>query len=300
MDSFNPNPTIGALLIGVLLSYLLLGVMTTQTYIYYGRFPNDPRKLKAMVAVVWVCEFAHALCIGHTLYTYTILDYGHPERLGPTRASPRSIHTSVLFGLVITTCVQGFFSVRIYALSRRLFVPILIGTLLFLRVVGSTVASAAGLRSTSVLNYESQWGWLIKTVWGIGAACDVITTTALVTVLVQQRTYAHRRTGAILDKIIAWTIETGILTTASWLVMLACFVTMKKNFIWIAVFVINARLFSNSFLASLNSRASLRATNDVSLPGFAGIVPSSSSQMTKLTHITYDAESRDTAVPKNA
>ncbi|KAJ7708047.1 hypothetical protein B0H17DRAFT_1325068 [Mycena rosella] len=60
--SLNLNTTIGALQIGVLISYVLLGVTTTQTYIYYCRFPDDSPKLKALVAAVWVCEMAHAFC----------------------------------------------------------------------------------------------------------------------------------------------------------------------------------------------------------------------------------------------
>jgi hypothetical protein len=39
----------GVLQIGVLISYALFGVTTTQTYIYYSRFPDDSLKLKALV-----------------------------------------------------------------------------------------------------------------------------------------------------------------------------------------------------------------------------------------------------------
>jgi hypothetical protein len=39
----------GAVEIGVLVSYVLFGVTITQTYIYYSRFPDDSRKLKALV-----------------------------------------------------------------------------------------------------------------------------------------------------------------------------------------------------------------------------------------------------------
>lgn len=65
-DSFDANGTIGnalrfpltfrclncspgALEIGVLASYILLGVETTQAYIYYSRFPEDPRRIKLIV-----------------------------------------------------------------------------------------------------------------------------------------------------------------------------------------------------------------------------------------------------------
>jgi hypothetical protein len=43
----------GAYELGVLISYILLGVTTTQAYVYYSRFPNDSRKLKYLVAFMW-------------------------------------------------------------------------------------------------------------------------------------------------------------------------------------------------------------------------------------------------------
>lgn len=42
----------GALQIGVLVSYVLFGVTTTQAYIYYDRFPDDSPKLKALVCTI--------------------------------------------------------------------------------------------------------------------------------------------------------------------------------------------------------------------------------------------------------
>ncbi|KAJ7773791.1 hypothetical protein B0H16DRAFT_1713647 [Mycena metata] len=44
---------IGAFQIGVLVSYLLAGVMITQTYMYYSHFPEDSRRLKVLVGFVW-------------------------------------------------------------------------------------------------------------------------------------------------------------------------------------------------------------------------------------------------------
>ncbi|KAJ7867156.1 hypothetical protein B0H13DRAFT_2560281 [Mycena leptocephala] len=101
--SLNLNTTLGAFQIGVLVSYVLFGVTTTQTYIYYSRFPDDSLKLKVLVAFVWICEVGHALCIGHSLYVYTISDYAHPERvLGP---APKSLETTSIFSGVIGACV---------------------------------------------------------------------------------------------------------------------------------------------------------------------------------------------------
>ncbi len=40
---------LGSFEIGGLISYVLFGVTTTQTYIYHTRFPDDPYKLKVLV-----------------------------------------------------------------------------------------------------------------------------------------------------------------------------------------------------------------------------------------------------------
>ncbi|KAJ6557558.1 hypothetical protein B0H19DRAFT_1234748, partial [Mycena capillaripes] len=122
MDSFNVNTTIGIFQIGVLISYVLFGVTTTQTYIYYSRFLEDSSNLKALVGgirlvhlltvdhnrtperiSIRICEVGHAICMGHALYTYTILDYAHPERL--LGAFPISGSVSPFFvGLIVHAC----------------------------------------------------------------------------------------------------------------------------------------------------------------------------------------------------
>jgi hypothetical protein len=56
------------------------------------------------------CEAAHALCIGHTIYTATISDYGHPERIfGPT---PKSFDTAAILSGVVAAC--GMLSLRCF------------------------------------------------------------------------------------------------------------------------------------------------------------------------------------------
>ncbi|KAJ7886322.1 hypothetical protein B0H13DRAFT_2666696 [Mycena leptocephala] len=287
MDSFNPNTTIGAFQIGVLASYLLFGVTTTQTYIYYGRFPDDSTKHKALVAFIWSCEAAHALCIGHTLYTATISDYGHPERIfGP---APKSFDTATLLSGVVAACVQGFFAFRIYTLSKRPSIPILCWIMSFLDLLGNFVIFVTLLPMTSVAGYEVQWEWLLTAVWSVSAANDLTITATLVFILYSRRTHAQQSTVALVDKLIVWTIETGMLTSAAAIVMLACFVKMKSNFIWLAVFTVVSRLYANSLLA----RTTLRAMRDISLRSSARAngLPSNGVQMTKVTHVSYDEPS---------
>ncbi|KAF7350337.1 hypothetical protein MVEN_01338400 [Mycena venus] len=278
--SFNPNTTIGAYQIGALVSYLLFGVTITQVYIYYSRFPDDSRKLKALVVFVSVCEAAHALCIGHTLYVFTISDYGHPERF--LQISPQSVEAATFFTGCIGSCVQGFFAYRIYALSRKPYIPILSWGMSFLRLLGATASFATALKMDSVVSYEVQWDWLFLALWIVGIVNDLTITVTLVVFFLRQRRYAHNRTGAIVEKLIAWTIETGMMTSFSEIIPLICFVTMERNFIWLALTIVSAPLFSNSLLTSLNSRVTLRAMNNNSLAFSLPAIPSNSVYITTL------------------
>ncbi|KAJ6572195.1 hypothetical protein B0H19DRAFT_1132904 [Mycena capillaripes] len=290
--SFNVNTTIGALQIGVLVSYVLFGVTTTQTYIYYSRFPEDSRKLKALVGFVWLCELAQALCIGHVLYTYTISDYAHPERL--LGAVPKSSAITVVFSAQVIACVQGFFSLRIYRLSNKMCIPVVIWVLVLTRLVMAIILFVLALEMKSLLGVLIQSQWLATSLWIISTASDLAITVTLVILLRKQRADVRTRTAVLVDKIILWTVETGMLTSAWGIATLICFTTMKTNFIWIGLFVVASRLFSNSLLASLNSRAKLRAMNEVSLPLSLHLTstigsPSANLQVTKITHIADDA-----------
>ncbi|KAJ7918944.1 hypothetical protein B0H13DRAFT_1868927 [Mycena leptocephala] len=253
--SFDVNSTLGAVEIGVLVSYVLFGVTTTQTYISTTALPR---------------RLPQAQGFGHALYVYTIFDYAHPERILGT--PPISFTVGIVFSGVIGACVQAFFSFRIYGLSKKLFIPILTWGMSFVRLVLSAAMVYEALGMAAVDVSEVKWQWLLTATWSISAANDLTFTATLVVLLYRERRTAHTRTGPLVDKLILWTIETGMLTSSASVVMLACYVTMKNNcvVIWAGVFNVLPRrrdptpstVFSNSLLA----RTTLRAMNEVPLP----------------------------------
>ncbi|KAF8190290.1 hypothetical protein K438DRAFT_1831738 [Mycena galopus ATCC 62051] len=264
LTSFNPRVTLGALEIGVLISYVLFGVTTVQMYIYCRRFPDDSRVLKALTAFVWVCDVVHAACLGHILYTFTVSDYTHPERVLESPL-PRSFSVAVLFTGFDAVCVHSFFAFRIYAFTKKLNIPTVIWSMAFVHLLGMIGTCVASLRASSMSNYVTNWEWLLTTNWSMSVATDFVTTTTLVVVLNAQRASAQKKTSALIDKVVLWTLETGMLTSAVSILMLVCFVTWRGTFFWLAFYAIGTRLFSNSLMASLNSRTALRAMNDVPL-----------------------------------
>lgn len=242
MASF--DTTLGAYEIGVLVSYALFGVTTLQAYVYYSRFPQDPLRIKLFIAFIWCCEVAHAICIGHTLYQMTVSDYGHPERLF---LIPRSLAASVLFSGIVGAGVQAFFASRIYGVSGSLYIPCVSWTLSSLRLLGSTMVCVYGFRMHTIPAFETRWSWLLSSLWSVASANDIIITATLAYWLYRQRPEADNRTLPIVDKLIQWTMETGVITSAAGLANLVCYTAMKDNFIWIGCFVVLARRESHLF-----------------------------------------------------
>ncbi|KAJ7080736.1 hypothetical protein B0H15DRAFT_953340 [Mycena belliarum] len=256
--SFDVDGSLGALLIGVLISYVLFGVTAIQLYLYHGRFPNDTLRMKLLVAVVWFSELGHVICIGHMAYTMMVTNYAHPERLVNI---PKSLGVSTLFNAIIASCVQVFFAIRIYRLSKLMSITIVAGSLSLLYFVATVALVVLGMDFSPFTQYVDQWGWLMDAAWAIAAMNDVIIAATLVFWLGRRREVSCDMTTAVVDKLITWSIDpfpphARLANNGA-----KQFVTMPNNFVWIACYMVTTRLYTNSFLASLNSRTTLRTMN---------------------------------------
>ncbi|KAJ3804622.1 hypothetical protein F5876DRAFT_70477 [Lentinula aff. lateritia] len=235
----NVNPTIGALEIGVIISSFLLGVVTIQTYIYFRQFPKDPKTTKVLVGVIWLFELGQSICAAQTLYVVTVSRYGDLTSLIHT---PSSLNASILFSGFIAPLAQTYFAFRIWKLSKSPFIPCLCITLASLRLLGSVVAAVQAFKMTTIIEYELQWKWLLTCILAVGASVDVIIALTLVFNLKNQRENAFASTIKIVDKLIAWTIQTGALTSIGGVAMLILFLAMPHNFIWLCIFMFLSRL----------------------------------------------------------
>ncbi|KAJ7336243.1 hypothetical protein DFH08DRAFT_813475 [Mycena albidolilacea] len=259
VETFNPHLTIGASEIAALVDYMLFGVTTIQAYIYYGRFPEDSSKLKALSRQPFsLIRASHhtrtvlltqVICIGHGLYTFTISDFGQPLKIvGPV---PKSLSAAVFTGGLIAVTVQSFFAYRIYAFTKKLYIPIISWFMSFVRLLGVTAVCVTTARMTSAVTYEAQWSWLLTSLWSVSAANDLTITATLVTHLIIQRSHAHKRTVALVDKLVIWTIETGALTSLAAIILVICIFVAVRH--------------PDTYL-TLNSRTVLRALENNSMP----------------------------------
>jgi len=70
---------------------------------------------------------------------------------------------------------------------------------------------------------------------------------------------------SIIDTLILYAFEIGILTSAATVASLLCWVTLNNSLIFLGLHFVIGKLYANSLLATLNSRNELRRVHEMAL-----------------------------------
>ncbi|KAI5123169.1 hypothetical protein M0805_000870 [Coniferiporia weirii] len=243
--------TMGALFIGI----VLWGMGCVQMYYYYNRYTEDDWRIKLLVFTVWLFDTTHQGLITHTAYTYLVTEYGNPVFLGNIVIT---LLIEVLFSALVVLLVQMFFVLRVWKLSHK---NIWITVILLLLVAAEFILSivytvkAVGLqtfaRLTSIVN-------LSRSINIFGAAGDVAIAITLIYLLHSSRT-GFRSSDSIINRLIMFSLNTGLLTGLDALMSLITITVLPDTFVYILFYVTVSRLYTNSLLATLNGRKGLRS-----------------------------------------
>ncbi|KAJ6454142.1 hypothetical protein C8R45DRAFT_1222910 [Mycena sanguinolenta] len=249
--AFNPYTTIGPLEIGIMVALFLSGLLTVQVILYFQRHRRDHRGVRFLVAFCACLDFLHTLAICHTLYTVTIIQYGEPQLL---LVPPLSLDTTILMSGFIGPLEQGWFTYRLYKLTKRLPLPIFCICLTIARFVGLLGLSEIALHQYTLPEYYQRASWLIEAILILSAVLDTTLAASLCYYLSSWRLDKSRVMHKIVNQIMVWTVETGAVTILGALGVLITFLTMKDNMIYMGFFLVQPKLFSNALLLSLHSR----------------------------------------------
>ncbi|KAK7442217.1 hypothetical protein VKT23_016188 [Stygiomarasmius scandens] len=242
------GPTLGLLELGALFSTVLYGTVLVQTYNYYhAQFKGDN-----LVAFVCVLETLHTAVLWTYLYSRTVENFGNLDALDQVHWALAII---VPISGLIVFFVESFFAYRIYILSRSPYFPVVCVLGLMVRF-GLGIAFAVTAIGYRISVYIVEFKWLVTTALTVGAVVDVAITTALCLVL-RRNVTVQPRTKQIVDKLVLWAIETGMLTSVCAIIEVILMQT-KDNLLWAFFFFMSAKFYSNSLLASLNGRVLLQ------------------------------------------
>ncbi|RDB15309.1 hypothetical protein Hypma_004730 [Hypsizygus marmoreus] len=258
----------GPVKIGYSLATFLFGLVTAQTYVYYQDFTDDPLPLKLLVAVVWATHLTHQISMSHCEHWYLVKFFGFPTSL--VRKAPSTTAIVVESSALISFLVPAFFTYRLWMSSKRPIQTTLLAFFLTARLITMTVLGVFTAHASSFVASFSNSRALIVFCWICGAAVDVSLTIALCYDLhIRQRSTMYR-TARIIDRLKTWCIATGMATSTAATVMAICFCVLDNN-LWVGILFILPGLFSNSLLASLNLRRSLRHMDQVRTSNLAQV-----------------------------
>ncbi|KAJ7510199.1 hypothetical protein B0H11DRAFT_2269666 [Mycena galericulata] len=260
---FPLNPNLGALEIGFLSSGFFFGVLTVQALIYNRKFAKDPWTLRLLVAVIWSFELGQLGCTAHALYRMTISESGNPLAI---LSPPKTIGASFLLGSAVGPLVEAYYVSRLLRFSGKVY-PAVVGWILaFMRFGGWVFLASHVIMMESVSQFVDNFGWLFAMLLGLSAVIDLTISAWIAYFLALRRSRSAAQSESarsesarqLLDRVILWTLQTGVITSLAFLITLICYLLLGQYLIWLAVLAILTKVSSNCFLASLNARSSQR------------------------------------------
>ncbi|KAJ7146142.1 hypothetical protein C8R44DRAFT_756690 [Mycena epipterygia] len=255
MAAFPLNLTLGPIVIGAFISVLFFGVICMQTINYLKKFPNDIVLVKCVVIFLWFLQLAYTACICQGAYTMSVTDFGSIFSLLFT---PWGLNLAVVIGEIIDHVVQAFFVARIYratgVFSLSIFLWLMVA---FLQGVSLKLVVEA-IRTDSIPVSVEKWRWLLELLFFGDAALDVVNACVLCFYLkVQSRSAFSQSTAALLNRLVVYTLQTGLATSFVALVAAISFKLAPEDYIWTCFFMAMPGSFMSALLVNINNRRSL-------------------------------------------
>ncbi|KAI6112378.1 hypothetical protein EDD17DRAFT_1760232 [Pisolithus thermaeus] len=267
--SFNANPILGPIITGAVLSGVLYGSATVQAYLYYQRFPRDNWKVKSLVAFQITIQTIHLAFMIAGMWVMVVTDYADPQELS---VLPKPTVVTIILCSPIALAVQGYFVLRVYRLSEQPLLLLLGGLLAVSKCTLHLVFGVAAYIVRDVVPLVQNWGWCITGFLVLSISCDTLIATALSHHLKLRKT-GFDRTSRVIDRMIMYTLATGLITSATELAEAICFWTMDYNYVWMGLYVVESGLYTNSLLAALNSRTLFNRLRNSEVPLELGFSP---------------------------
>ncbi|KAG2119080.1 uncharacterized protein F5147DRAFT_603244 [Suillus discolor] len=250
--------TFGAFLIGVVISAVLYGVTCVQTWYYFSRYFSDPWHHKLIVGAVFVSDSTHQALITHVVYTYLVTDFCNASDL---EKIVWSLSVEILFNGFTGFMVQSFLAKRVYHLSNKNMIATV--SVVFIVIAELVIVVIYVIKAVEFTTFTEvrQIKPLSMSVNAVAAAGDILITVLLCTFLQRSRT-GFRRSDTMINKLMLFTINTGLLTSVCAMMSFISIVVWPDTFIYSAFYFCMGRLYCNSLLAILNARKGIRRDGD--------------------------------------
>ncbi|KZT66315.1 hypothetical protein DAEQUDRAFT_473283 [Daedalea quercina L-15889] len=251
-DGVDIGPYFGAFVLGIYFNILLYGVVVSGYYHYAHHSKNDSLPLRLFILFLFVADSAQTGLSVVYVYQGLVTHFGGIDYL----QTPGIVSTSgpAITG-IISCSVQLFFTYRVQAISRSMWLSVLTGVLAVLSMLFSIATVVAirwpGLHGTESLHQNSVKA--LFSVWlSTGVVADILITVALVWHLRRKKS-GFSDTDSLVNRIILLTVQTGVLTTTWAITDLVLYLTSPMDTHLFFNFSL-AKLYTILLVSSLNHR----------------------------------------------
>ncbi|ESK86177.1 hypothetical protein Moror_10971 [Moniliophthora roreri MCA 2997] len=252
MSSPNVEDTLGAALIGLGVSCIVFGILSTEVFTYYSRYPRDPNGYKLLVAFVWLLELVDQGCIGHFIYYYMISNFTKPLVLF-TGDVVWTLLIQVVLGAAAGTIVKCCFAMRVWRFSNHNLPLTALIILLSLGQFGLAITYTVRSFGLKKLMYANRLKLIATLALGTGALTDLITAFTLSYYLRKLRT-GYQKSDLLVNKLSLYAINTGALTSVMSLGALIFYDIQPTTFQFLAFYFTLSKLYAISLMCTLNTR----------------------------------------------
>ncbi|KAL4265198.1 hypothetical protein AB1N83_002830 [Pleurotus pulmonarius] len=252
----------GAQELMVSIASFFVGMLSIQCWNYFRSDKNDGIIVRSLVAVLWTLEVAGMACRWLGFYAGA-----GSQRQRQDNQDPAFVLAPGILNSFTGPLVQAYYIFRIFRLSSSRAAPYLCWLATFASFA-IQLATSIGLTQTKSVNvqWKLRWdSWYIASM-ALSAGID-LTITAILCYLLYRRKDPDQTTrcGKLLDQLIVWTIQTGLITSIFACAGLVVFVAAWNSYSWIYLTGILSRLYPMTMLATLNARPMFQQTADDSM-----------------------------------
>lgn len=252
----------GPYLIGHLLSFTMFGVLCVQIYLYAQAFnKSDPWWIRALVYAVFCIELVFQGLEINLAWWSLGTGWGDPAHIISHSTSSNTL--PLLTGIVMSI-VHAFYVWRIIVLGKR-YLPALLVVILSAGSLAMTIVVTIHLYQNSnkdTLEAVSTTIQVITIYLAFSAAADIVISIAMLVFLIQaSRKSQHTETTTRLQKLIKYTVETGVATSCGALTDVILFHSLPNTNWHFVIFLSLSKIYANTLFATLNSRMNLAAAH---------------------------------------
>lgn len=250
------DETFGAGLIGALVNAMMYGLTTLQTYLYFLYYPQDNKKIKSLVILIWVLDTVHTALVSLCIYFYLVTNYNNPSGLV---TGHWSLFVSILCNVFIACIVQSYFTWKIYQLTKgrvRFWLSSIIGFMVFAHF-GFGISTIVFCFIKKDFSRLHEFALISATPFAITAVLSDILIAGSLCVLLHGNRTGFRGTNALVTMLIIYAINRCLLTSVVAVIEVIVF-SLNPDALWyLAIDFVIGKLYANSLLATLNSRKAL-------------------------------------------